>query len=177
MCNFCSKKTLKLHLICMSNLTHSLRITQVKPLSIDIYLINVVEFSCISISSQYFHYLYLSQKMTLPNWNFSWLTSLDNLPCSFWVIWMGINSIFFFNTAKCLFNVFLRRNQFIVWIFQNLTWGHCVLIYSSSTLKEKYFYQDCMCLCVCMCVYINSIKKRNNLLKELILYRCMFNNH
>lgn len=134
-------------------MTRSLRITQVKPLSVDIYLINVMEFSCISILSQYFHYLYLSQKMTLQNWNFSWLTSLDKLRCSFRVIWMGINSIFFlFTTAKCLFNVLLRRNHFFIWIFQNLTWGHSVLIYSSSN-KKKYFYQDCMC-CVCVCVYI-----------------------
>lgn len=157
----------------MSNLTHSLRIPQVKPLSIDIYLINVMEFSCISILSQYFHYFYLSQKMTLPNWNFHGWHHLTNYHAlSEWYEW---HKQHFFKTSKCFLNVLLMRNQFIIWIFKNLTWGHCVLIYLSSNKKNTFI--KIACACVCVCVHINSIKKRNNLLKELILYRCMFNNH
>lgn len=45
------------------------------------------------------------------------------------------------------------------------------------TIFKALFLLDCMCLCcICVCMLIDSIMRRNNLLKELAFYTHMLNN-
>lgn len=135
----------------MSNLTHSLRIPQVKPLSIDIYLINVMEFSCISILSQYFHYLYLSQKMTLPNWNFhGWLVDITWQTTMLFLSDMnGINSIFFY--FKMLPQCFVDEKPVFYMNFSKFNLRALCFNLLKFKLKKNTFIKIA---CACVYVYI-----------------------
>lgn len=68
---FVPRKALKLHLLCVKQfdlLTWDC--SGETPFFCAIYLFNVTQFGGISILSQYFHYFYLSQRITTLNWNF-----------------------------------------------------------------------------------------------------------
>ena len=72
---FVPRKALKLHLLCVKQfdlLTWDC--SGETPFFCAIYLFNVTQFGGISILSQYFHYFYLSQRITTLNWNFLQLT-------------------------------------------------------------------------------------------------------
>lgn len=155
MCNFCSKKS--------SKVTFSLHEqfdlltwdyageTHFSMIYISLMLQNLGAFQFWANISITFIFLkrWLFRIGIFHGWHHS-----DKLLCSFWVISMGINSIYIYIFYHCKMppQCFIVEKQVYYMNFPkfNLLRILKVLIYSSLQFEKHYFYQDCVCL---LCMY------------------------